>query len=289
MQGSAGIGLYRTESQVIAKGAFPEEEEQFEAYRSVAEGMAPFPVIFRTFDIGGDKVIPDTTREQNPFLGIRVMLDRPALFLTQLRAILRASAHGNVRIMFPMVSKLHEIRAAKQLLQRAKDSLTSDNIPFDPKVKIGLMIEVPSAVILAEEFAAEVDFLSIGTNDLIQYLLAVDRENSSVSQLFQHFNPAVIRAIKMIVDAGHKRHVWIGMCGEMAGDPLATVLLMGLGLDELSVNPSILPEIKKIIRSVKHKDARKVAEKMLTLSTEDEIKEFLASLVRNKIPELPIE
>jgi phosphotransferase system enzyme I (PtsI) len=292
MQGSAGIGLYRTESLVIARAAFPEEEEQYEVYRSVAEGMAPFPVIFRTFDIGGDKVIPETTREQNPFLGwrgIRVMLDRPALFLSQLRAILRASAHGNVRIMFPMVSKLHEIRAAKQLLEQAKTELTARGIPYDPKLKIGLMIEVPSAVILAEEFAAEVDFLSIGTNDLIQYLLAVDRDNSSVAQLFQHFNPAVIRAIKLVVEAGHRRHVWIGMCGEMAGDPLATVLLMGLGLDELSVNPTILPEIKKIIRSVRHKDARKVAEKMLTLPTEAEIKEFLSTLVRDKIPELPIE
>jgi len=292
LQGSAGIGLYRTESQLIGKSTYPTEEEQYEVYNKVAEGMAPLTVIFRTFDIGGDKVVTEGPHESNPFLGwrgIRVMLDRPELFLTQLRAILRASTRKNVRIMFPMVSKLREIREAKKILQRAKDELTAAGVAFDANIPIGVMIEVPSAAILADQFAAEVDFLSIGTNDLIQYLLAVDRDNSSVSGLFQQFNPAVLRTIKMIVDAGHKRHVWIGMCGEMAGDPLATVLLIGLGLDELSVNPSALPEIKKIIRTVKHRDARRMADHVLSLATEDEIKEYLSSIVRNKVPELPIE
>ncbi len=291
-KGSAGIGLYRTESQLLAKGTYPTEEEQYEVYRTVAEGIYPQPVIFRTFDIGGDKVLPDSTREQNPFLGwrgIRVMLDRPELFLTQLRAILRASVRKNVRIMFPMVSKTREVKASRLLLERAKTELRASAIPFDENMKLGVMIEVPSAAIIADVIAAEVDFLSIGTNDLIQYLLAVDRDNSSVSELYQQFNPAVIRTLKMIIDAGHKKHVWIGMCGEMASDPIATVLLLGLGIDELSVNPASLPEIKKIIRSVKFRDAKRVADKIISFSTEGEIKEYLSSIVKNKVPEIPLE
>jgi len=254
--------------------------------------MYPHPVIFRTFDIGGDKLAPDSYHEDNPFLGwrgIRVMLDRPTLFLAQIRAILRASSRKNVRMMFPMVSKLREIRAAREIVSQAKQDLTAEGIPFDQKIKIGVMIEVPSAAILAEEIAQEVDFLSIGTNDLIQYLLAVDRDNTSVAALFQQFNPAVLRTIRMITEAGHKRHVWVGMCGEMAGDPVATVLLLGLGLDELSVNPAMLPEIKKIIRSVKYRDARRIAARILSFSTEEEIKEFLSSTIKNKVPQIPIE
>lgn len=291
-KGSAGIGLYRTESQLLAKGNYPTEDEQFEVYDEVAGKISPHPVIFRTFDIGGDKVLPDSAHEQNPFLGwrgIRVMLDRPELFLNQLRAILRASTRRNVRIMFPMVSKLREVHAARAMVEKAKDDLRARSLPFDENVKIGVMIEVPSAALLADVLAGEVDFLSIGTNDLIQYLLAVDRDNSSVSELYQQFNPAVIRALKMIIDAGHKRHVWIGLCGEMAGDPIATVLLLGLGIDELSVNPAALPEIKKIIRSVKFRDAKRLAEKIISFSTEDEIKDFLAGIVRNKVPEIPLE
>ena len=191
--------------------------------------------------------------------------------------------------MFPMVSKLSEVRKAKEHLQQARDELRAKGIPFDQRIKVGVMIEVPSAALMAEEIAAEVDFLSIGTNDLIQYLLAVDRDNTLVASIYQQFNPAVLRTIKMIVDAGHKRNIWVGMCGEMAGDPLATVLLVGLGLDELSVIPSILPEIKKIIRSIKYKDARRIADKMLSLPTESEIKTFLASVVQQKLPELPLE
>ncbi len=292
LQGSDGVGLYRTESLLLGRETYPSEDEQFEVYMKVAEGMYPHPVIFRTFDIGGDKLAPDSYHEDNPFLGwrgIRVMLDRPELFLDQLRAILRASSRKNVRVMFPMVSKMKEVRAAKEILARAKQDLTARGIPFDPKIKIGVMIEVPSAAILAEDIAQEVDFLSIGTNDLIQYLLAVDRDNSSVAALFQQFNPAVLRTIRMIVEAGHKRHVWVGMCGEMAGDPVATVLLIGLGLDELSVNPAMLPEIKKIIRSVKYRDARRIAVKILSYSTEEEIKEFLSSTIKNKLPQIPIE
>ena len=292
IQGSEGIGLYRTESQLIGASGYPSEDEQYESYKKISDGIFPHSVIFRTFDVGGDKLTPDPVQEDNPFLGwrgIRVCLDRPELFLTQLKAILRASTKKNVRIMFPMVSKLAEVVLAKEYVHKAKQELTAKGLPFDPKLKIGVMIEVPSAALLADEIAAEVDFLSIGTNDLIQYLLAVDRGNTLVASIYQQFNPAVLRTVKMVVDAAHKQKKWVGMCGEMAGDPLATMLLVGLGLDELSVIPSTLPEIKKIIRSIKYKDARRIADKVLGLRTESEIKEYLASVVHEKLPELPLD
>jgi phosphotransferase system enzyme I (PtsI) len=291
-QGSMGIGLFRTESLLLGRNSYPSEEEQYETYKKVAEAIYPHPVIFRAFDIGGDKLAPEAYHEDNPFLGwrgIRVLLDRPELFLAQLRGILRASTRKNVRLMLPMISSVQEVRRAKALLNAAKEDLKARAMQFDPAVRLGVMIEVPSAAILAGEIAAEVDFLSIGTNDLIQYVLAVDRDNDAVARMYQQFNPAVIRTIKMIVDAGHKRNVWVGMCGELAGDPLATVLLVGLGLDELSVIPSVLPEIKKIIRSIKHKDARRAADAVLKMSTEDDIKEFLTTIMKNKLPEIPIE
>jgi len=291
-QGSAGIGLFRTEGQLLRRGEYPSEEEQYRVYKNVAESIFPHAVIFRTFDVGGDKLIPDAIREENPFLGwrgIRMMLDRPELFLEHLRALLRSSTHKNVRIMFPMISSLHEVRAAKEFVRKAQEELKLRGELFDPKIKVGVMIEVPSAALLAEEIAAEVDFLSIGTNDLIQYLLAVDRDNSYVAPLFQQFNPAVLRVIKMVIDAGHKKHVWVGMCGEMAGDPLATMLLVGLGLDELSVVPSVLPEIKKIIRTIRLKDARRVAERALSFPTADDVKKYLTSVVKEKVPDIPLE
>lgn len=292
LQGSAGIGLYRTESQLVAQARYPSEDEQADLYTKVAEGVFPHHVIFRTFDVGGDKLTPDLVQEQNPFLGwrgIRVCLDRPDMFLTQLRAILRASRRKNVAVMFPMIAKLSEVRHAKEFLKLAKDELRQRGVPFDAKIKIGVMIEIPSAAIIAHELAPEVDFFSIGTNDLIQYLLAVDRDNTLVAPLFQQFNPAVLRTIKLIVEAAHKHNIWVGMCGEMAGDPLATVLLVGLGLDELSVIPTVLPEIKKIIRSIKHKDASRISEKCLTLHTESEIRDYLSSVIKNRIPDLPID
>lgn len=291
-QGSQGIGLYRTEGQLMGRQSFPSEDEQAEEYTHLAEQMFPHPVMIRTFDIGGDKLFPVPLREDNPFLGwrgIRVSLDRPEIFLDQLRAILRASVRKNLRILLPMIAKVGEVRLAKEYLARAKDDLKSRKIPFDHRIKMGVMIEVPSAAVMAEEIAKEADFLSIGTNDLIQYLLAVDRGNNLVAPLYQELNPAVIRTIKKIIDAGHKHGIWVGMCGEMAGNPLATMLLVGFGLDEFSVGPTVLPEIKKIIRSIKFKDAKRVAEKALTLSTETEIKEFLASVLKGKLPDIPLD
>jgi phosphotransferase system enzyme I (PtsI) len=291
-QGSAGIGLFRTESQLIGRASYPTEEEQYQAYRQVADGVYPHSVIFRTFDVGGDKISPDAEHEANPFLGwrgIRVLLDRPELFLDQLRGILRASTRKNVRIMFPMVSTVQEIRRAREMVERAKKELDARALPYDPEIKIGIMIEVPAAAVLAEDMAGEADFLSIGTNDLIQYLLAVDRDNAAVAPLYQQFNPAVLRTIRHIIDAGHRKGVWVGMCGEMAGDPLATVLLVGLGIDELSVIPSVLPEIKKVILSIKHKEAKRVADKVLGMSTEQEIRNHLSSIIKNKVPEIPFD
>ncbi|HCV43507.1 MAG TPA: phosphoenolpyruvate--protein phosphotransferase [Bacteroidetes bacterium] len=291
-QGAAGIGLYRTEGTLLARQGDPSEEEQYEEYKKVAEATFPHPVIFRTFDIGGDKLAPGEYHEENPFLGwrgIRVSLDRPEMFLTQLRALLRASTKKNVRIMFPMIAKVSEVRRAKEFLKLAKNELKARGLHFDARIKIGVMIEVPSAAIMAEEIAAEVDFLSIGSNDLIQYLLAVDRDNAAVAPLYQQFNPAVLRTIKAVIDAGHRKNIWVGMCGEMGGDPIATILLVGMGIDELSVVPTVLPEIKKIIRTIKYKDAVRIADKVLTLHTEDEIREYLASVIKKQLPDIPLE
>ncbi len=291
-QGAAGIGLYRTEGTLLARQSEPSEDEQYEEYKKVAEATFPHTVIFRTFDVGGDKLSPGDYHEENPFLGwrgIRVSLDKPEMFLTQLRALLRASGRKNVRIMFPMISSVNEVRRAKEYVKEAKNELKAKDIHFDSRIKVGVMIEVPSAALMAEEIAAEVDFLSIGSNDLIQYMLAVDRDNAAVAPLYQQFHPAVLRTIKWVIDAGHKKSVWVGMCGEMAGDPLATVLLVGMGIDELSVVPTVLPEIKKIIRTIKFKDAKRVAEKVLSLNTDVEIREYLVSVVKKQIPDIPLE
>jgi phosphotransferase system enzyme I (PtsI) len=291
-QGADGIGLYRSETLLLGKEVFPSEEEQFKHYKNVAEGAFPKHVIIRTFDIGGDKLMAQSVKENNPFLGwrgIRVMLDMPNIFLHQLRAILRASAKKNISIMFPMVSHLKEVRKAKELLEVAKSQLVERKMPFDPDIQVGIMIEVPAAAVIAEDLAREVSFLSIGTNDLIQYLLAVDRGNEIVSDLFQEFHPAVIRFLRRIIERGKIKDVWVGMCGEMAGDPLATMLLLGLGLDEFSVVPHVLPEIKKIIRSVHYSEAKHLAEKVLTMETEDEIKSYMKEVMKLKFPDIPLE
>jgi phosphotransferase system enzyme I (PtsI) len=270
LQGADGIGLYRSESLLIGKEIFPSEEEQYAVYQHIAEAIYPHHAIIRTFDIGGDKFMAQTVKENNPFLGwrgVRMMLDKPQIFLDQLRAILRASTKKNLAIMVPMVTNIKEVQLAKQLISQAKDDLRAQKIPFDDKLQFGVMIEVPAAAIIADHLAREVNFLSIGTNDLIQYLLAVDRGNDIVSDLFQEFHPAVIRFLRRIIERGKQKRTWVGMCGQMAGDPLATILLVGLGLDEFSVVPTVLPEIKKIIRSIRYTEAVQIADHVLTMKS----------------------
>ena len=291
-QGTDGIGLYRTEQMVIYKGSFPSEEEQYLAYRQVADKMNPRPVTFRTFDVGGDKVLPSNYQENNPFLGwrgIRISLEKPEIFLNQLRALLRASVNGNVKIMFPMISTLSEIKKAKEYVELAKKQLDEKKIPYDKDIKVGVMIEVPSAAVLANLIAKEVDFISIGTNDLIQYLLAVDRGNVLVSHLFQEFDPSVIRTVKFIIDEAHKAGQKISMCGEMAANPITTMLLIALGLDEFSVVPSRIPEIKKIIQSVTVDECKKVLENVLSMDEATTIKNYLEKSTKEKFPDFILD
>lgn len=288
-QGSRGIGLYRTEHLYLAKGDFPTEQEQYVDYSEIAHIMYPQPVIFRTFDIGGDKLLNGALQEDNPFLGwrgIRMMLDKQEIFRQQLRAILRASAMKNIKLMFPMISGMLELREVLRRVEQVKEELRREGHSFDERLEIGVMIEVPSAVFVAEELAREVDFFSIGTNDLVQYLVAVDRNNELISNLYQEFHPAVLRAIKHTIDTGHRNGIWVGMCGEMAGNPLATALLLGLGLDEFSMVPSVIPEIKKIIRSVPHQEAQQLAERALALSTSLDVRELLRADLLRRDPDI---
>lgn len=291
-QGGDGIGLYRSETLLFGREVFPTEEEQYQVYRELADRMYPKPVVIRTFDIGGDKMAYSNIHENNPFLGwrgIRIMLDKEDLFLEQLRAILRASVRKNVSIMFPMITSIDEVRRAKAFTEKAKAQLCEKHLGFDDRIPIGIMIEVPAAAVIADDLAREVDFFSIGTNDLIQYLLAVDRNNELVANLFQEFHPSVVRFIRRIIERGSKSNVWIGMCGEMAGDPLATILLIGLGLQEFSVTPVALPEIKRIIRSVTRAEANEVAKKALEMSTASEIRTYLEKILRSKFPDIPLD
>lgn len=291
LQGAHGVGLFRTESLLLGRDSFPSEDEQFEHYKNVAERVYPDMVIMRTFDIGGDKIAPESIEEANPFLGwrgIRISLDRPELFLDQLRAMLRASTRKNLAIMFPMVSSISEVRQAMEYVAKARADLRAKRIRFDDKIQVGVMIEVPAAAVIAEGIAAEADFLSIGTNDLIQYMLAVDRGNSFVSKVYEEFHPAVLKMIKSIIEAGHKHRKKVGMCGEMAGDPLATILLLGMGLDQFSVVPTFLPEVKKIIRTVEYTQARRAAKKALTFHTAEEVKAYLVGALRKMCPDVPL-
>ena len=245
--GGEAVGLYRTEFLYMGRDNFPTEEEQFEAYKAVLEAMGDKPVVVRTLDIGGDKELPylHLPKEMNPFLGyraIRLCLDDKDLFRTQLRALLRASAYGKLRIMFPMIATLNEFRSAKALLLEEKAKLVAEGVTVSEEIEVGMMVEIPSAAVLADQFAKEVDFFSIGTNDLIQYTMAADRMNEKVSYLYQPYNPSILRLVKMVIDAAHKEGKWTGMCGEMAGDQTAIPLLLGLGLDEFSMSAtSILP------------------------------------------------
>lgn len=278
--GAEGIGLYRTEFLYMDRETLPDEEEQFQAYKQVAEAMNPRPVIIRTLDIGGDKKLPflEMPEELNPFLGwraIRMCLDNPELFKVQLRAILRASHYGNIKIMYPMISSLSELRRANTILEEAKDELRREGIPFDENLEVGIMVEIPSAAITADILAKEVDFFSIGTNDLIQYTLAVDRMNEKIANLYEPFHPAVLRLIKNVIDASHRAGKWTGMCGEMAGDPLAAPILLGMGLDEFSMSATSISQVKKVIRSLTYDQAREIANKALEMESPGEIKEMV--------------
>ncbi|MFA6355866.1 MAG: phosphoenolpyruvate--protein phosphotransferase [Candidatus Omnitrophota bacterium] len=287
--GASGIGLYRTEFFYLDRADFPTEEEQYQSYKSVAEQMSPNPVIVRTLDLGGDKFMSQMkiAKEMNPFMGwraIRFCLARPDIFKIQLRAIMRASAHGKLKIMYPMISGIEEVREANKLLAEIKDELRRGGVPFDENVEVGVMIEVPSAALTADILAKEISFFSIGTNDLIQYSLAVDRVNEKIAYLYEPAHPAVLRLIKNVIDTGHKSNIWVGMCGEMAGEPAFTLLLLGLGLDEFSTSPVNIPRIKQIIRSVDYATAQKIADEAMALSTGAEIEEFANMKLRQLMP-----
>ena len=287
--GSDGIGLYRTEMLFLNRGTLPTEEEQFEAYAALVKKMAPLPVTIRTLDIGGDKCLTDLdlSDEMNPALGlraIRLSLRQPAAFKAQLRAILRASAFGEVKLFFPMVSGVAEVRAAKALLEEVKEELRGRH-PFDEKVQVGIMIEIPAAVVIADLLAAEVDFFSVGTNDLIQYTLAIDRTNEHLSALFQPLHPAVLRSLKTIVDAAHAAGIDACICGEMAGDPEYLPILLGLGYDELSMNAVSIPRVKKILRRCTLEEARAVARKALNFATAAEADAYLKGEIAARFSE----
>jgi phosphoenolpyruvate-protein phosphotransferase (PTS system enzyme I) len=275
--GAEGIGLYRTEFLYLNRNTLPTEEEQYEVYRKVAESVQPDPLIIRTFDLGGDKLAPgtvDIADELNPFLGwraIRFCLENVDIFKTQLRAILRASAVGNVKIMFPMISGLDELRGAIAVLAECKKELSSSKIDVGEEIEVGAMIEIPSAAISANVLAREADFFSVGTNDLIQYALAVDRVNEKIAHLYEPTHPAVLRLLKMIADAAHANNIWVGVCGEMAGDVALIPLLLGLGMDELSASATLVPQVKRAVQSLAIPECRGLVEAALNLDTASEI------------------
>src|SRR5216110_3389968 len=275
--GAEGIGLYRTEFLYLNRTTLPTEDEQYEIYRRVAERVRPNPLIIRTFDLGGDKLAPgtvDITDELNPFLGwraIRFCLENVEIFKTQLRAILRACVVGNVKIMFPMISGLDELRRAIIILGECKEELRSAKIDASEKIEVGAMVEIPSAAICASVLAPEVDFFSIGTNDLIQYALAVDRVNEKIAHLYEPTHPAVVRLLKMIADAAHANNIWVGVCGEMAGDIALAPLLLGLGMDELSVGAMLVPRVKRAVQSLTLTECQELVEEALKLDTPSEI------------------
>jgi phosphotransferase system enzyme I (PtsI) len=274
--GGEGVGLYRTEFLYMGRDQLPTEEEQFESYKAVLEGLKGKPVVVRTLDIGGDKELPylDLPKEMNPFLGfraIRLCLEEQDIFRTQLRALLRASNYGNLKIMFPMIATLDEFRAAKALLEEEKQKLIAEGQQVSEEIELGIMVEIPSTAILADQFAKEVDFFSIGTNDLIQYTMAADRMNQRVSYLYQPYSPSILRLVKMVIDASHAEGKWTGMCGEMAGDETAIPLLLGLGLDEFSMSATSILKARSQIRNLKKTDMEKLAQDVLNMQTTSQV------------------
>jgi phosphotransferase system enzyme I (PtsI) len=275
--GAEGIGLYRTEFLYLNRNSLPTEDEQYEIYRKVAARVQPDPLIIRTFDLGGDKLAPgtvDITDELNPFLGwraIRFCLENIDIFKTQLRAILRASAAGNVKIMFPMISGSDELRRAIAVLAECKEELLSLKIDIDEKIEVGAMIEIPAAALSANVLARQVDFFSIGTNDLIQYTLAVDRVNERIAHLYEPTHPAILRLLKMVADAAHANNIWVGVCGEMAGDVALIPLLLGFGVDELSASATLVPRVKRAVQSLAIPECQELVEEVLKLNTPSEV------------------
>jgi phosphoenolpyruvate-protein phosphotransferase (PTS system enzyme I) len=278
--GAEGIGLYRTEFLYMGRDHLPTEEEQFEAYKTVLERMEGKPVVVRTLDIGGDKELPylDLPKEMNPFLGfraIRLCLEMQDMFRTQLRALLRASVYGNLKIMFPMIATLDEFRQAKAILLEEKAKLQAEGVQVSDDIEVGMMVEIPAAAILADQFAKEVDFFSIGTNDLIQYTMAADRMNERVSYLYQPYNPAILRLISNVIDAAHKEGKWAGMCGEMAGDAIAIPILLGLGLDEFSMSATSILRARSQMKKLSKEEAARFKETILNMRTAEEVVVFV--------------
>ena len=287
--GAEGVGLYRTEFLFLETNEFPDEEKQTAVYSEIAAGVNPHGVIIRTLDIGGDKLLHNVDHEMNPFLGwrgIRLTLDRPNLFKTQLRSILRASEHGKVSIMYPMISSLTELRNANQLLQKCRDELSGEGLNLPDSVEVGCIIELPSAALTVDLLAPEVDFISVGTNDLTQYTLAVDRVNEKVAHLYQPAHPGMLRLLKQIADAAHNADIWAGVCGEMAGETLYTPLLLGLGYDELSVGPSQILKVKSVIRHVRAEECRDLVAEALAMSSVEEIVALCAHFAQEHYPQI---
>jgi len=285
------VGLYRTEYLYMNRSSLPTEDEQYDAYRKVAKAVGHHPVIIRTLDLGGDKFasILEIPHEMNPYLGwraIRFCLTRKDIFKTQLRAILRASAHGNIKIMYPMISNIYEIRMSREILNEAMAELEREGKPFNRSIDVGAMIEIPSAALASDVLAKETDFFSIGTNDLIQYVLAIDRMNEKVAYLYEPTHPAILRLIETVIKNGHAHDSWVGSCGEMSGNPKIAILLVGLGIDEISVSPVVLPKIKKAIRSIRYADAQEIARKAMTFQTGKEIEQFLGEKLKDICREL---
>ena len=289
--GAEGIGLYRTEFLYLNRKDLPSEAEQFEIYKTVSQKIAPHPVTIRTLDIGGDKFMShiDVAEEINPVMGLRAIrfcLKEVAIFKTQLRAIMRSSAYGKVKIMFPMISGIEEVRQIKIILSEVKKELQAEHKVFDPDIEIGIMVEVPSAASIADILAKEVNFFSIGTNDLIQYTLAIDRVNENVSYLYEPLHPAVLRLLQNIINAAHDNGIPVAMCGEMAGEPFYMPILLGLGIDELSMNVMALPRVKSVLRSLDYKQSQLVTDSIFKLSTAQEIETLLKKEVKKHFPRI---
>jgi phosphotransferase system enzyme I (PtsI) len=289
--GAEGIGLYRSEFLYISKSPdLPSEDEHFAVYKRLAEALAPNPCVIRTFDLGGKKLAREVmgSKEDNPVLGLRglrLCMKHRDMFKIQLRALLRASIYGNLRIMFPLVSGVQELRQVKTLVRELRNELDAEGVAHNPNLPIGIMIEVPSAAMIADLLATEADFFAIGTNDLIQYSLAIDRSNENVSYLYEPLHPALLRLIKLVIDAGKKAGIPVSMCGEMASDPIYAIVLLGLGLEIFSMNPSSIPVIKNVVRSVRYRDCRRIAEIALQKKTAQEIEEFVIESVAMRFPE----